>query len=183
MDDRLDGVRVLLVGSGADVAGRRLGRAVDCSARWGLVARCNKFYGAAEDVGTRCELAFIRWRGWLGQRSLTCGVPRGRDWWPRAVRCGVRRVVVLNEFQGMSEAECRATAREAGVERASCGLLAAAWLLNRGARVDAIGMGWTGCGWSAEKRYEVRGQADGNSKYDWAAEHRWWECQAGLRLL
>lgn len=180
-DDRFEGVRVLLVGSGADLAGRRLGRAVDCSRRWDVVARCNKFYGAPVDVGYRCEVAFIRWRHWLFERAAAPGVTGG-EWWPPAVRCGVRRVVVLNEFQGVSEAECRAVAREVGVERASCGVLAAAWLLNRGARVEAIGMGWDGSAWAAAKSYGGRAQVDKNEHYDWGKEHRWWE-SSGVRLL
>lgn len=178
---KVDGVRALLVGSGADLAGRRLGCAVDRTRRWDVVARCNKFYGARVDVGSRCELAFIRWRGWLGQCAAAPGVHGRAEWWPYDVRCGIRQVVVLNECQGVSEGELRAIAEEVGVEHPSCGVLAAAWLLNRGARVEAIGVGWDGCSWAARKSYSGRVEVDGNVRYDWEAEHRWMERH--VRLL
>lgn len=176
--------RVLVIGSGADLRGRRMGNEVDFSRRWDVVARLNKVYGARLDVGRRCELAFIRWRGWrtmcaAGPGMGGCGAP----WWPQDVRCGVRRWVVLNEFQGIGEDECRVTAAEAGVEKPSCGLLAVAWLLNRGARqVDLVGFGFDGVRWCERKIY-ADGGVDGNGHYDWEQEHAWYERQARVRLL
>lgn len=181
MDTSLNNARVLLIGSGADLAGRRLGAVIDRSNRWQLVARCNKHYGSPLDVGRRCELAFVRWRSWLAQEGAAPG-HAGGPWWPYDVRCGIRQLVVLNEYQGISAQEHAACAAEAGVDKPSCGLLAAWWLSVRGARVDCIGMGYNGRAWATAKQYATR-QADTNDHYDWAAEHRWMAAQPNITLL
>lgn len=180
--DDFRGVRVLVIGSGLDLNGRRLADAIDFSARWDVVARLNKYYGDPRDVGRRCELGFIRWRGWQTKQGGAV-MREGQDWWPYDVRCGVRRWVVLNEFAGISPGEHDMTAAEAGVEKPSCGLLAVAWLLNRGARaVDVIGFGMGATGWLARKAY-TNGVVDGNPHYDWEKEHRWMERQGRVHMI
>lgn len=56
---RLRGKSVLLIGSCADLVGRSLGMRIDAR-EWDVVVRCNHYYGAPEDVGTRTDLAVVR---------------------------------------------------------------------------------------------------------------------------
>lgn len=153
---------MLLVGSGADLNGRRLGAAVDAPrSRWDVVARLNRPYGDVRDVGRRTDVIFTRWKAWL-------------DWWPRATLDAVQDVLVLNECAGVSREELEMDCREIGHDCASIGLHAAAFLLRRGARVEALGFGWLGGAFAREKRYPD-GRRDGNPRYNWRAENVWLE--------
>lgn len=149
----------IVIGSGADVAGRRLGARIDSGA-FGLVVRVNKPYGAPVDVGSRTDVLVTRWRSWVDR--FFPGVPPG-----------VSRVV-LNEHLGISPVEIASASAEIGWENVSAGLLACQWALNRGARkVFAIGFGYRrGQGWPAQKTYPD-GTADPNKRYNWPVENRW----------
>lgn len=149
---------VLLIGSGLDLNGRRLGSSID-RGRFGLVARCNFLYGNPADSGHRTDFLFTRWAAWL-------------DKIPPALRFSVKHCIILNEKKGISEAEYKQTLEEVGQEHVSCGTLAAAWLLRRGFRVSAIGVGFSGGAFLKEKRYPD-GKKDDNTHYNWAAENRW----------
>lgn len=61
----LHGKNILIIGSGADIAGRRMGRDIDAG-KWDIVIRLNKHYGDAVDVGTRTDIWFTRWLSWIG---------------------------------------------------------------------------------------------------------------------
>lgn len=162
---------VLLIGSGADLNGRRLGSQIDAG-HFGLIARCNYLYGDPLDIGHRTDFLFTRRSGWLSQ------IPPG-------IRYALRECIIINEGKGVHGDELAITAQEAGVERASCGLIAAAWLLRRGYRVSAIGFGFSGGKFAAEKKYpssaysvgkqaeHLKGRTDINPNYNWPAENKW----------
>lgn len=153
--------KCIIIGSGADVVGRRMGTAID-AARFGRVVRVNKPYGAAIDVGGRMDVLVTRWQSWV-QRYFP-GPTIGCE------------MVFLNEHIGFSQEEHRAACEEVGWGNVSAGTLAAIWALNRGAvQVFALGFGYhPDRGWPAEKRYPDR-TLDTNPHYNWAAENRWLE--------
>jgi hypothetical protein len=150
---------VLVVGSGVDLVGRRLGPRID-RGEYGLVVRVNKPYGEPRDAGRRMDLLVTRWSSWVAR------------FFPGLAYDGP--VLVLNEHKGMSEAEHRAASLELGWQHVSAGMLACMWCLNRGARrVRVVGFGYDPQrGWAADKRYPD-GQKDGNPLYNWKQEQRW----------
>ena len=163
-----DGKRVLLVGSGCDVNGRRMGAAVDAvGGRWDVVVRLNRHYGAVCDVGGRTDVIFTRWRKWL-------------QWWGKAELAAVSDVVVVNEYRGISAEEMALNCAEVGHDAVSIGVHAAGYLLRRGAVVEGIGLGWLQGAFARQKRYPD-GRLDGNVRYDWAAENEW--MRKNVRLL
>ena len=152
---------VLVIGSGADLVGRRLGRLID-SGRWPVVVRVNKPYGAAADAGSRMDVLVTRYAAWV-QRYFpgpTLGCPK----------------VFLNEHFGWTREEHLAALNEVQHSAVSAGLCACLWALNRGARsVSVLGFGYNpATGWPAEKRYPD-GTPDHNPHYNWQAEARWLE--------
>lgn len=157
--EALRGRDLLVVGSGIDLVGRRLGARID-RGDFGLVARVNKPYGEPLDAGRRMDLLVTRWSSWLGRFFPGWGY--------------TGPVLVLNEHKGMSEAEHRAACLEVGWQHVSAGVLACMWALNRGARrVRVVGFGYDPLrGWAADKRYPDR-EKDGNPLYHWKQEQRW----------
>lgn len=155
------GKKVLVIGSGADLVGRGLGRLID-SGRWDVVVRVNQPFGAPSDVGSKMDVLVTRWRSWV----------------PQFFKGPVRfeKLIVLNERVGMSSNEINVASVEVGAERVSAGLCACIWALNRGAKsVSVIGFGYhPATGWAPQKRYPD-GTLDPNSHYNWAAENRWLE--------
>lgn len=119
--------RVLLIGSGWDIAGRRMGKEIDYGKRWDIVARVNRVYGDPQDVGSRTDIFFTRWRSWLG--NITPDLPDPE-------------YIFINEEIGITRNEYNAIRNEVGTEHVSAGTIACAWLLNRGAIVDAVGFGY-----------------------------------------
>lgn len=117
---------VLLIGSGWDIAGKRLGHDID-NGKWDIIARVNRLYGDPVDVGTKTDIFFTRWRSWLG--SITPVVDKAK-------------YIFINENEGITKEEYLSIRNEVGVEHVSAGTVACAWLLNRGAIVDAIGFGY-----------------------------------------
>lgn len=152
---------VLVIGSGSDLVGRRMGHIID-SGRWPVVIRVNKNYGSALDVGGRMDVLVTRYADWV-QRYFpgpTLGCPK----------------VFLNEHFGWTRAEHIAALHEVQHTAVSAGLCACFWALNRGARsVSVLGFGYhPATGWAQKKRYPD-GTLDQNTHYNWAAENRWLE--------
>lgn len=159
---------VLLIGSGADLDGRKLAAAID-GGQFGPVARINRPYGATADVGTRANLVFVRRRLWL-------------NWhFPLSSISPPPRIIAFREGVGCPAGYEREVAARLGLPRCSTGLLAAQWLLDVGAKVSAIGFGCRDGAFSPGKRYAVSGAEDANAAYDWAAENAW--LQNNVRLL
>lgn len=151
---------VLVIGSGADLDGRRLGKKID-SGHWDVVIRVNKMVGQPADIGSRMDILITRFRKW---------VPR---FFPFPV--AFDELVCLNEEVGISALEMTAAAIEANHDRASAGLIACMWALNRhAARVDAIGFGYSpATGFSSVKKYAVSKKIDNNPLYNWQNENEW----------
>jgi len=151
---------VLLVGSGADLDGRKLGEAIDAG-NYGLVARVNRPYGAAADAGSRADIVFVRRRIWLNWHFRRSALAPGA------------RIVAFCEGAGCPPGFEGEVAARLGLPRCSTGLLAAQWLLDAGAEVAAIGFGYRDGAFAESKRYAVTGEEDANAAYDWAAENDW----------
>lgn len=166
---RLHGRSVLLIGSGEDLVGRGLGKRIDAR-EWDVVARCNHFYGDPADVGTRTDLAVVR--AAKLERAFFDEAP-----------CAPLRVVSTNDGNNFPLNMVLQAAAEVGHKEASCGVIAAKWLLSCGAHVTAIGIGHRPDGsWAPAKSYPD-GTADTTTFCDWDKEHRWWERQQNVTLL
>lgn len=165
----LHGKNILIIGSGADIAGRRMGRDIDAG-KWDIVIRLNKHYGEPQDCGTRTDIWITRWRSWIG--NIT---PREN-----------KPYVVLNEHIGISPQEYQIILEELGHTAASCGLLAVAWCLHRGARsISVIGYGYypqiyAFCPKQYLQQYDEKKKlpvsrfgVDCNPRYDWVREARY----------
>lgn len=85
------------------------------------------YTGDERDAGTRTDIFFTRWKSWLG--GITPELPD-------------TEYIFINEQIGITRYEYESIRNEVGVEHVSAGTIACAWLLNRGARVDAIGFGY-----------------------------------------
>lgn len=163
------GKNIIIIGSGADLAGRRMGKDID-RGKWDIVIRLNKRYGTPHDVGNRTDLWITRWRSWIGTITPAEDKP----------------YIILNEHVGISPKEYQIILDELGHNAASCGLLAVAWCLHRGARsVSVIGYGYYPDIYSfCPKQYLMqydekknlpvsRFNQDCNPRYDWIAEARY----------
>ena len=74
-------------------------------------------------------------------------------------------------------------AAEVGHKEASCGVIAAKWLLSCGAHVTAIAIGHNPDGtWVSAKSY-LDGTKDSTTHCDWGKELRWWERKKTVTLL
>ena len=166
---RLREQSVLLFGSGTDLVGRGLGKRIDAR-EWDVVVRCNHYYGAPEDVGTRTDLAVVRM------------AKQERAFFDEAPRAPLR-VVSTNDGNNFPLNMVLQAAAEVGHKEASCGVIAAKWLLSCGAHVTAIGIGHNPDGtWASVKSYPD-GAKDSTTHCDWEKEHRWWEHQKNVTLL
>ncbi len=159
----LDGKRVLLIGSGADLDGRHMQAEIDSGTTYDLIARVNKPYGYQEDVGTKTDLILVRKAVWL------------KVFWQRFIREHPQAVaeVVFNEGLNCRRDYGWFAARELGFARLSTGLLAAKWLKEQGADVTAIGYGWREGAFLPVKTYTQTKQEDANPNYDWTRENEW----------
>lgn len=166
---KLRGRSVLLVGSGQDLVGRGLGKRIDAG-EWDVVVRCNHFYGAPADVGTRTDLAVVR----LAKLEKAFF-----DESPVAPL----RVVSTNDGNNFPIHIVVKAAEEVGHSEASCGVIAAKWLMECGARLSVMGFGRRADGsWYPAKVYPD-GTPDTATFCDWEKEHRWWERQQGVTWL
>lgn len=151
------------------MVGRRLGKRIDAH-EWDVVVRCNHYYGAPEDVGMRTDLAVVRMAKL--ERAFFDEAPRAP-----------LRVVSTNDGNNFPLNMVLQAAAEVGHKEASCGVIAAKWLLSCGAHVTAIGIGHNPDGtWASAKSYPD-GTKDSTTHCDWEKEHRWWEHQANVTLL
>lgn len=163
------GKKVLLIGSGKDLAGRELGKRIDAG-EWDIVVRCNHYYGAPEDVGTRTDLAVVR-------ETIF-----EKDFINEAPVCPVR-VLCTNNGTNFPKELLRVAAQEVGHHEASIGIIAARWLLNNGAKLSVMGIGHFADGsWIQQKTYPD-GTIDSASFCDWSKENAWWMRQNNVELL
>ncbi len=175
----VQGKRVLLIGSGADIDGRAMGDAIDANrAGFDLVARVNKGYGTPEDCGSRADLVFVRKRAWFALWFL-----RLKRWLIQQEQDTpgeMLRIVAFWDGVGCPPSYAADVAKELNLPKASTGLLAAKWLLDRGADVTVIGYGYKDGDFATAKTYAVTGAADNNPHYDWAAENEWLRSHVNL---
>lgn len=167
----LRGKKVLLIGSGRDLAGRKMGEAIEAG-EYGLVARCNKYYGAEEDIGRKTDIAIVRWPGW--EHAFFQEAPEyPRSW------------ITINDGSGIPPAVVNEAVAEVGHPTVSCGIIAAKWLLGCGAEVSVIGMGRNADGSRPDgsAKVYVDGTKDNNPHYDWAKEDAWWDARADVFSL
>lgn len=170
----LNGKTVLLIGSGNDLDGRAMGERIDAG-EYDVVARVNKPYGSPADVGTRTDIIFVRRVEWVNY------------FWQRQQRMTERPARVVAFHDGV---QCPrgydAAVREdlqLPAAKASSGLCAVRWLLERGAKVTIIGFGYKGGVWPAAKVYAQTGAVDENPNFDWAAEQAFYAAAADVTLL
>ena len=163
------GRKVLLIGSGKDIVGRGLGKRIDAG-EWDVVVRCNHYYGAPEDVGTRTDLAVVR------------EAKFEKNFINEAPVCPLR-VLSTNDGVNFPKEFLRLAAREVGHREASIGIIAARWLLHMGAKLSVIGVGHFPDGsWIEQKTYPD-GKIDTAGFCDWEKENAWWQRQRGVDLL
>lgn len=163
------GKRVLLIGSGRDLVGRGLGKRIDAG-EWDVVVRCNHYYGAPEDVGTRTDLAVVRETRFE------------KDFINEAPVSPVR-VLCTNNGTNFPKELLQIAALEVGHREASIGVIAARWLLNNGAKLSVMGIGHFPDGsWIKQKTYPD-GTPDTAGFCDWNKENAWWMRQKGVELL
>lgn len=173
--------RVLIIGSGIDLNGRRLAAEID-SDKWDVVIRLNKAYGLPQDVGTRIDIIFTRWLQWT---SPTQGFFTAEEL-NRA-----KQIIVSNQSYGFSQTEMMMLCEEIGHQHVSCGVQAIAYCLNRSAKsIDLIGYGvWPDGTRTQQKRYCANakcfpnGMYDTNDIYDWEKERSWIENQPECRFI
>jgi len=147
----------IVIGSGSDINGRALGKKID-SGHWDIVIRCNKPYGSPVDVGSRLDIIATRYRSWVARFF--------GDVHPSAV-------VAFNEAYNITHAEYQSIMQEVGWTAVSCGVLACAWALNRGARdVYVLGFGHAGS-WHHNRKIYPDGVRDTNPHYHWDREAQW----------
>lgn len=165
---RLKGKKVLLIGSGKDLDGRKMGTIIDNSDAYDLVCRVNKGYGLVEDTGTRTDVIFIRYSQWIPK--FFSGI---------YLKNCKKRVVFFDGDPKMREF-VEETKKETGLETVSTGLLAARWLICNGADVTIIGYGYKNGSFPKQKAYTVNGVIketsgvnDNTTTYDWEAENNW----------
>ena len=161
--------RVLLIGSGKDIVGRGLGARIDAG-EWDVVVRCNHYYGAPADVGTRTDLAVVRETRFE------------KDFINEAPEMPLR-VLATNNGVNFPRALLQQAAQEVGHREASIGIIAALWLLHNGARLSVMGIGHFPDGsWIEQKTYPD-GAVDKAGFCDWSKENAWWQRQRSVELL
>ena len=166
----LAGKKVLLIGSGSDLNGRKMGDRISAAeCEWDMIARVNRPYGDAEDVGKRLDLCFVCRRVWLNYNFN-----------PSFLRSGFR-VIAFDDGVGCEQGYRSKAALGANIgTKSSTGFAAAYWLLEQGATVEIIGFG-------SRENMSVKtypdGTVDNNPNYDWAAERQWLEAQPNVKFL
>lgn len=161
--------KVLLIGSGKDLVGRKLGQRID-SGEWDVVVRLNHYYGDPEDVGTRTDLAIVR-------EAIF-----ENDFIDEAPVCP-SRVLSTNDGFNFPKSILDQAASSSGQTDASIGIIAACWLLNYGANITAIGIGHYPDGTWIEHKTYPDGTKDTGNHYDWNKENAWWESRKNIITL
>ncbi len=176
--DSLQGKRVLLIGGSSDLDCRAMGEAIDSNrAGFDLIARVNKDYGTEADCGSLTDIVFVRRRAWF-----VFWFARLRKYLDRIGKMETQqpRVVAFWDGVGCPRDYADNVAKALNLPKASTGLLAAKWLLDRGADVTVIGYGYKDGDFATAKTYAVTGAADNNPHYDWAAENEWLRSHVNL---
>lgn len=180
VEQRVKGARILIIGSGSDNDGRRMRARID-SNYYDLVIRVNKHYGKVEDVGTRTDIIITRWYQWIA---------KGQSFFTEDDLAQAKKVIILNQQLGISSTEIEQGCIEIGHTKASAGIYAALWCLNRGAeQIDLIGYGHHADGFRETKKYCQNSynypdrMTDTNPLYNWQAEQRWLQAQPQINLL
>jgi hypothetical protein len=146
-----------------------MGKLID-SGEWDVVVRCNHYYGAPEDVGTRSDLAVVREARFE------------KDFFNEAP-VAPARVLTTNDGTNFPRHLLQQAAQEVGHREASIGIIAALWLLRNGARLSVMGIGHFPDGsWIGQKTYPD-GTVDTAGFCDWNKENAWWMRQRGVELL
>lgn len=178
------GKKIILIGSGIDIDGRKLGERID-NGEWDYVCRVNKHYGSTEDVGTRTDIIITRKTAWLDNR----------DWFSEDEVKNAKVTVVLNEHIGYSAEEYEDLTSKVWHHSVSAGAQAIDYFINREAdRIDVIGFGWKDGKRCKNKEYTqgstgttpttgVVNNVDLNSQYNWEAEAEWEAAQPSVHLL
>lgn len=169
---KLEGKKVLLIGSGKDLNGRCMRHIIDNSDTYDYVVRCNKYYGDPDDVGTRTDIAVIRWENWAHE-FFKDGPGYPKSW------------ITINDGKGIPLALLAELEKSVGHPNVSCGIIAAEWLVRCGATVSVIGMGRSADGKWPENSVKTYpdGTVDNNPHYDWAKENAWWDANESVIML
>ena len=180
IEQDLKGKRVIIIGSGADNDGRRMKERID-SNYYDYVIRVNKHYGSPDDTGSRTDIIITRWHQWIA---------KGQKFFTEDDLAQVKKVVIINQSVGISNAEIEQGKVEVGHSKVSAGLYAALWCLNRGVKeIDLIGYGYQNNAFTDSKRYCVNSfnypdrMTDYNPLYNWEREQRWLKAQPQINLL
>lgn len=168
MKKRIDltGKNVLIIGSGQDLNGRKLGSKIDSGMFADYIIRVNKPYGDPQDVGSKTDLAFVR-KNAFQYYYFPAYVHKDMD-------------VFISEERDMTEDAHQRIANEIGVQKPSCGALAVAWARAMNAKsITIVGFGWKNGHWPKQKTYPD-GTKDNNPEYDWHKEEQWLEKQVSI---
>lgn len=183
-DGRYRGKKVLVIGSGSDLDGRKLGELIDGD-YYDVVARVNKHYGSVEDVGNRTDVIITRWTSWLDNY----------DWFSPDEQSKASDIVILNQHVGYSQSEYQWLTVQVGHQQVSAGAQAISYFLNRGASIiDVIGYGCKDGKFQRNKEYtrgstnttpthNMVGNVDVNPNYDWHKEKVWMVNQARVTFI
>lgn len=177
----IKGKTVLIIGSGADIDGRRLANLIDNTNRFDIVARVNKHYGNELDTGKRTDVIVTRWNQW---------VKKGMNFFSDEMIDNAKQIIILNQHIGFSETENQIICNEVGHERVSAGIQAISYFLNREAKeIYLLGYGMTKNGFMKEKKYCKNsfnykdGLKDTNDFYNWNKEKNWMKHQSKIIFL
>lgn len=180
-DGRYKGKSMLIIGSGKDLDGRKMGNIIDGD-KYDYVVRVNKHYGSKEDVGSRTDVIILRWYAWLDY-----------EWWHEEDKAQAQETIILNQHVGYSETEYRWLCERVGHGAVSAGVQAIDWALHRGvASIDVIGYGRVNGERAAVKQYTTGStnttpagaeKQDNNPHYDWGKEDDWMDLQSRVNFL
>lgn len=179
IENNIKGKRVLIIGSGSDLDGRRLEKKID-SDYYDYIIRINKHYGLREDSGTRTDIIFTRWVQWIN---------KGINFFTDEDIQNSKKIIIINQNVGVSLSEIEQGKLEIGHDKVSAGVIACLWCINRGVKeIDIIGFGHYQDGWHIKSycqnsfNYNPR-MKDNNPLYDWDKEKRWLMNQPEINLI
>lgn len=155
--------KVLVIGSGNDIVGKKLGKKIDAG-EWDFIVRCNHYYGDPEDVGTRTDIFITRFK--LSGENCLKEFPRSPKY-----------LISINDYNGYPQHLVQDTIKQVGHYKVSCGALTVNWLLNQQAKLYLMGFGkLTDGSWIEQKTYPD-GKIDHNPFLNWRKEHIWLDRQ------
>ena len=176
--------KVLIIGSGIDLSGRKMASIIDKSNKYDVIIRLNKLYGSREDTGSRTDILFTRWSRWVDDRFELY------KFFPQDLLPSVKQIIITNQHIGISHSEYQLSKQEIGVENISIGALAVCWCLHRAVReINLIGYGFNGYEFSNEKRYAEnavifsKGFNDTTTHYNWNKERQFFLNQPTVKFI